>query len=99
MEYIPEEELVVLQGKLTLKKFIEKRQMNLITQTDGTWKMVLSQYKNFRTNGIDCTYVTQFDWWTKLFVKYVKVYRPVIVGENDHRFVFVTRHGEPFTHS
>jgi hypothetical protein len=99
LEYVPEEELVRLMGKLSLKKFVEKRQMNLITHIDGTWKMVLSQYKNFRSNGVDCTDITQFDWWTNLFVKYVEIYRPFIVGENDHHFVFVTRHGEPFTHS
>ncbi len=99
LEYIPEEELVKLQGKLSLKKFVEKRQMNLITQIDGSWKMVLSQYKNFRTNGVDCTDVTQFDWWTNLFVKYVEVYRPKLVGHNAHRFVFVTRHGESFSNS
>lgn len=99
LEYIPEEELQKLKGKLSLKKFVEKRQMNLITRVDGSWKIVVSQYKNFRALGVDCTDITQFGWWTNLFVDYFEDYRPKITGENDHRFVFVTRHGEPFTHS
>jgi len=99
LEYIPEEALQKqLRGKVSLKKFVETQQINLITRIDGTWKMILSQYKNVRTHGIDCTDLSQFEWWTKLFEKYIQDYRPKIVSSGS-RFVFVTRHGESFTHS
>ena len=48
---------------------------------------------------------SNFSWWTALFESYLETYRPLLVSssspkkkkQNDeHNFVFVTRHGTPF---
>ena len=72
----------------------------------GVWKMYVSQYKNYRSRGVDVTELTEsnFGWWTALFESYLETYRPLIVasssskkkGNDNHNFVFVTRHGTPF---
>ena len=46
---------------------------------------------------------SNFGWWNALFESYLETYRPLIVassskkkGNDDHNFVFMTRHGTPF---
>ena len=54
--------------------------------------------QNYRHSGVDTVTLESFPWWTELLSTYLTVYRPLIV-HGDHRFVFVTRGGEPFTNS
>lgn len=101
LQYIPEQELAELRNGKSVKQFVESQHMNIISQINGTWKMVLSDYKNVRSHGIDSTNLTpHFQWWTNFLELYLKQYRPLIVRHQDnHRYVFVTRSGEPFTSS
>ena len=46
LEFIPESDIQEeLNGKLTLKKYVDKEKINLITQQNGVWVMLVSQYK------------------------------------------------------
>lgn len=70
--------------------------------SDGVWKMYVSQYKNYRSRGVDVTELTEsnFGWWTALLESYLETYRPLLVAsksKDQHDFVFVTRHGTSFT--
>ena len=100
LQYIPHEELAGLRRNKSLKQYVDSQRMNLITQVnDGTtWKMVLGDFKNVRSHGVDSTNLTQFEWWTDLLQLYLGVYRPLLVTDYKmHRYVFVTRSGDSFT--
>ena len=63
LQYIPEQEvrtqMAHASSKITsLKKWVDKEKINLITSDAGVWKMVVSQYKNYRLRGVDVTELT-----------------------------------------
>lgn len=79
---------------MTMKKWVDKQKINLITRVSGrsddgdasgeqndVWKMYVSQYKNYRSRGVDVTELTEsnFGWWTALFQSYLETYRPLLV--------------------
>ncbi len=101
LQYIPEEVVKAQMSPakpLTFKKYVDKQQINLITCVDRTWKIFVSQYKNYRSRGVDVTELSNFAWWTDLFKTYQKIYRPLLLGKkNKHDHVFVTRQGQCFT--
>ncbi len=103
LQYIPEDMIRAQMSPakpLTFKKYVDKQQINLITCVDGTWKMFVSQYKNYRSRGVDVTELSNFAWWTDLFQMYQKTYRPLLLGKkNKHDYVFMTRQGQCFTAS
>ncbi len=60
----------------------------------------MSQYKNYRSRGVDVTELSNFAWWTDLFQTYQKTYQPLLLGKkNQHDYVFMTRQGQCFTAS
>lgn len=125
LQYIPEEDIIgqwkpQQSQSMTMKKWVDKQKINLITRIGGgrsdandgegragTWKMYVSQYKNYRSRGVDVTELKEsnFGWWTALLQSYLEKYRPLLVSssssskqkKNKHDFLFVTRHGTPFT--
>ena len=54
---------------------------------DGVWKMYVSQYKNYRSRGVNITELTEsnFGWWTALFESYLETYRPLIVASSSKK--------------
>ena len=99
LQYIPPVELDQHRRRLGIKQYVDKQRINLLTHsTDtGDWTMYVSQYKNYRSRGVDSTNMASFEWWTRLFAQYWATYRPLLIEEGAHRFVFVTRSGHPFT--
>jgi hypothetical protein len=121
LQYIPEEDIVgqwkpQRQNVMTMKKWVDKQKINLITRIGGrsdandgegsacTWKMYVSQYKNYRSRGVDVTELKEsnFGWWTALLQSYLDKYRPLLAfsskqRKDKHDFLFVTRQGTPFT--
>ena len=87
----------------SLKKWVDKHKINLITTwTDDatvTWKIIVSQYKNYRSRGVDVTELTASKWWTDMLATYLTNYHPLLLkgGLELHEFVFMTRQGTPFT--
>jgi len=46
LEFVPESDIKdELKGNVTLKKYVDKEKINLITQQNGVWMMLVSQYK------------------------------------------------------
>jgi NADH:ubiquinone oxidoreductase subunit E len=47
------------KANLSLKKWVDKQKINLITtcttDDNSMWKMIVSQYKNYRLRGVDVT--------------------------------------------
>jgi hypothetical protein len=110
------------QNVMTMKKWIDKQKIKLITRVGGrseagshgisgegsagTWKMCVSQYKNYRSRGVDVTELKEsnFGWWTALVQSYLEKYCALLVSSSSskqrkdkHDFLFVPRHGTPFT--
>jgi hypothetical protein len=92
LQYIPEQDIIKqwqLHRNMTMKKWANKQKINLITRTaaargtdeesSGVWKMYVSQYKNYRSRGVDVTELTSsnFGWWTNLLQSYLETYRPL----------------------
>lgn len=90
-----------LKGEKTLKRFVDSKRINLITTVQDEWVMLVSDYKNYKSRGVDTTDMGEFTWWTDLLGNYVNNgYRDILVGPNkEHRYVFVTRGGGMFTPS
>jgi hypothetical protein len=101
LQYVEEAVVREQKGNMSVKRFADSQKVNLITTVDGSWMMFVSDYKNYKTRGVDTTELSQFVWWTQLFETYVNSgYRSILLGPNkDHKFVFVTRGGEMFTPS
>ena len=92
--------MVAEKGKLTIKKWVDSKKINLITKVGMVYKMFVSDFKNYRSVGVDVTELDAFGWWCDLFELFVTRYRSVLVGEEcDHLFVFVTKTGKPFSGS
>ena len=85
---------------MTVKKWVDSKKINLITKVGMVYKMFVSDFKNYRSVGVDVTELDAFGWWCDLFELYITNYRSVLVGEDcEHLFVFVTKTGKPFSGS
>ena len=93
------------KGGLTMKKCVERHEANIVARSEGggVWKMWVSQFKNARFHGVDCTELTtdNFGWWIDLLEQYLEQgYRAKLLKPNaTHKYLFVTRSGEPFSQS
>ena len=97
LQYLPEQLVCEQKGDKTFKRFVEAQEINLLTQRNGEWTMLLSQYKNVKFHGVDVTNLSKFQWWTDLVYAYFNDgYWDLLRNGKDHRFVFVTRSGDPF---
>jgi hypothetical protein len=88
------------RANLSLKKWVHKQKINLITTWTtndvSMWKMLVSQYKNYRLRGVDVTELTASKWWTDLLATYLADYHPLLRHGIEHEFIFMTRQGTPF---
>lgn len=93
------------KGGLTMKKCVERHEANIVARSEGggVWKMWVLQFKNARFHGVDCTELTtdNFGWWIDLLEQYLEQgYRAKLLKPNaTHKYLFVTRSGEPFSQS
>lgn len=107
LQHLSVEEITRKKGNLTLKRFVDKEKINLITQTlnvdDGcsngsVWKIFVADFKNYRSIGVDVTELSSFQWWIELFELYMASYRSLLVDKkNKHNYVFLTKTGKPFS--
>ena len=93
--------MISQKGNATFKRFVERQNINLLTTRDGEWTLFLSDYKTARRNGVDVTTFSRADcgWYIQLLEQYLEQYRPLLVSDDAHRFVFVTRSGQRFGQS
>jgi len=100
LQFMTEKQVTAAKGKLTIKKWVDSKKINVITKVDMVYKMFVSDFKNYRSVGIDITELDSFAWWCTLFELYVTSYRSALVDkECKHLFVFVTKSGKPFSGS
>lgn len=99
LQYLSEEQINARKRNLTVKKFVAAEGLNLITYSNGAWKIYLTCYKNFRHHGVDVTELPDPSsrWWTDLLRLFLEDYRHMLMRkDNPHNFVFPTKTGAVF---
>lgn len=97
LEYLPEARVVQLKGEKTFKEFVKAQQINLLTQQQGIWKMIISRFKNASSKGVDSTDLSKFQWWTDLLDLYIRDgYWNMMKRHVEHNYLFMTGRGERF---
>lgn len=98
LQFISEEDLTERKGRLTVKKYVEAQQINVLTKVGDVWRMYVADFKNSRSFGVDATDLDAFEWWCELLETYLDKYRPLLVGDTcNHSFVFVTKRAKAFS--
>jgi hypothetical protein len=82
LQYIPKRKLSDQRQQHSLKRFVEKKQINLVTEgeEDQEWMLFISQYKNYRWRGVESCELSAFGWWTDLLQLYLSEYREELVA-------------------
>jgi len=97
LEYIAEDHVIQLKGDRTFKEFVMEQQINILTQKQGIWTMIVSRFKNVASNGVDSTDLSNFPWWTELLQLYLHGgYWDLMKRHCTHNYIFMTGQGVRF---
>lgn len=97
LQYIPEAKVLQLKGDKTFKEWVKQQEINLLTQKNGVWTMIVSQFKNVKSKGVDSTDLSKFQWWTELLQQYLKDgFWDLRMHDKDTQFLFLTKAGDSF---
>ncbi len=100
LEFLDYEDVLQAKGKKSVAEYVSSQRMNVISKRKGQWQMWHSNFKTYKSRGVDVTVlkIEDFPELADALDKYLlEAYRTKLLARGHrHNFLFMDSEGNPF---